>query len=105
MLGWRGRTDEVTKVRGMFIHPRQVDETVAKGGGAARAQAVVTRDGHDDVLTLRVELGPGKDAGAASAALTAAIRDVMKLRGKVEVVPAGTIPESAKKVDDQRKWD
>ena len=105
MLGWRGRADEVTKVRGMFIHPRQVDETAAKGGGAARAQAVVTREGHDDVLTLRVELAPGKDPAAAATTLTSAIREIMKLRGKVEVVPAGTIPENAKKVDDQRKWD
>jgi phenylacetate-CoA ligase len=105
MLGWRGRVDEVTKVRGMFIHPRQVDETAAKGGGATRAQAVVTREGHDDVLTLRVELAPGKDPAAAATSLTSAIREIMKLRGKVEVVPAGTIPENAKKVDDQRKWD
>src|SRR5438552_4015244 len=30
MLGWRGRADEVTKVRGMFIHPRQADEIVAR---------------------------------------------------------------------------
>jgi len=105
MLGWRGRADEMTKVRGMFILPRQVDETVAKGGGAARAQAVVTREGHDDVLTLRVELAPGKDPAAAAITLTSAIREIMKLRGKVEIVPAGTIPENAKKVDDQRKWD
>jgi len=29
MLGWRGRADEVTKVRGIFVHPRQVDEPPA----------------------------------------------------------------------------
>jgi phenylacetate-CoA ligase len=105
MLGWRGRADEVTKVRGMFIHPRQVDEVAARVAGVARAQAVVTRAGHEDVLTLRVELAAGADAGAVSGPLVAAIRDVMKLRGAVEVVPAGGLPESAKKIDDQRKWD
>lgn len=105
MLGWRGRVDEVTKVRGMFIHPRQVDETVARGGGAQRGQVLVTREGHEDVLTLRVELSPGADAEQAAAGLTAAVRDVMKLRGRVEVVPAGTIPDGAKRIDDQRKWD
>ena len=106
MLGWRGRADEVTKVRGMFIHPRQVDETVARAGiTASRAQAVVTRAGHEDELTLRVELPAGADTAAATAALAGATRDVMKLRVRVEVVPAGAIPEGAKKVDDQRKWD
>ena len=94
MLGWRGRADEVTKVRGMFIHPRQVDETVARAGiTASRAQAVVTRAGHEDELTLRVELPAGADTAAATAALTGATRDVMKLRVRVEVVPAGAIPK------------
>ncbi len=104
MLGWRGRADEVTKVRGMFIHPRQVDETVARGGGVGKCQVVVTREGHEDVLTLRVEQAAGADPGTAGK-LTEAIREVMKLRGKVEVVPPGTIPDGAKKIDDRRKWD
>lgn len=105
MLGWRGRSDEVTKVRGMFIHPRQADETAAKVKGVSRHQVVVTRKDHQDVLTFRVELGEGVEAGAVAPALEAAIRDVMKLRGTVEVVPRGTIPDNAKKIDDQRKWD
>jgi phenylacetate-CoA ligase len=105
MLGWRGRADEVTKVRGMFIHPRQVDEVVARVKGVERVQAVVGREGHNDTLTLRVQLAAGSDAAAASSTLEAAIRDVMKLRGAVAVVGAGTIPDNAKKISDERKWD
>jgi phenylacetate-CoA ligase len=105
MLGWRGRADEVTKVRGMFIHPRQVDEVAARAKGVARAQVVVGREGHNDVLTLRVEFQPGVDAAAATAGLETGIREVMKLRGAVSVVPPGTIPENAKKISDERKWD
>lgn len=105
MLGWRGRADEVTKVRGMFIHPRQADEVTAKVKGVSRHQVVVTRKDHQDVLTFRVELGEGVETGAVAPALEAAIRDVMKLRGTVEVVPKGTIPENAKKISDERKWD
>ena len=51
------------------------------------------------------ELGPGGEPEAVRPALEAAIRDVMKLRGEVDVVAAGTIPEGAKKIDDQRRWD
>jgi phenylacetate-CoA ligase len=105
MLGWRGRADEITKVRGMFIHPRQVDEVVARAGGVARAQAVVTREGHQDVLTLRLELAPGADPVPVTSAAEAAIRDVMKLRGSVEIVAPGAIAEGAKKITDQRRWD
>jgi phenylacetate-CoA ligase len=105
MLGWRGRADEVTKVRGMFIHPRQADEIVARVKGVERFQVVVGREGHNDTLTLRVQLGAGTDAAGISSALEAGIRDVMKLRGTVAVVAAGTIPENAKKIADERKWD
>ena len=33
------------------------------------------------------------------------IRDVMKLRGEVQVAPRGTILEGAKKIEDQRTWE
>lgn len=105
MLGWRGRADEVTKVRGIFVHPRQVDEIVARVKGVERFQVVVDREGHNDTLTLRVQLASGVDAASISPTLEAAIRDVMKLRGSVAVVPAGTIADNAKKVSDERKWD
>ena len=103
MLGWRGRADEVTKVRGMFIHPRQVDEVLARFPGVARGQVVVTREEHQDALTLTVELAAGADAAAAG--MVEAVRVVMKLRGEVRVVPPGTIPEGVKKIDDRRTWD
>ena len=105
MLGWRGRADEVTKVRGLFIHPRQVDEIAARVKGIERAQVVVGREGHHDTLTLRVQLAGGADAQTVRQTLEAAIRDVMKLRGTVEVVATGVIVENAKKISDERKWD
>jgi phenylacetate-CoA ligase len=104
MLGWRGRADEVTKVRGMFIHPRQADEIVARVKGVERYQVVVGREGHNDTLTLRVQLAGGTDAQAAKQTLETGIRDVMKLRGGVEVVAPGAIADNAKKISDERKW-
>ena len=104
MLGWRGRADEVTKVRGMFIHPPQVDEIIARVKGVERSQVVVGREGHNDTLTLRVQLAAGTEAQSARHTLEAAIRDVMKLRGVVDVVAGGVIPDNAKKISDERKW-
>jgi phenylacetate-CoA ligase len=105
MLGWRGRADEVTKVRGIFVHPRQADEIVARVKGVERFQVVVGREGHNDTLTLRVQLAAGTDAASITSTLETGIRDVMKLRGTVAVVAAGVIPDNAKKVSDERKWD
>ena len=105
MLGWRGRADEVTKVRGMFIHPRQVDEIVARVKGVDRSQVVVGREGHNDTLTLRVQLAAGVDPQTARPTLETAIREIMKLRGVVDVVGAGVISDNAKKISDERKWE
>src|SRR5437899_1824631 len=105
MLGWRGRADEVTKVRGLFIHPRQADEVVARASGIAKYQVVVGREGHQDSLLFRVELAADAKAEAVTPKLETAIRDVMKLRGSVQVVSAGSIPDGAKKISDERKWD
>jgi phenylacetate-CoA ligase len=105
MLGWRGRVDEVTKVRGMFIHPQQADEVVTRVAGVSRYQVVVSRQDHQDLLTFRVELARGADASEIAPRLESAIREIMKLRGQVEVVSGGTIPETAKKIVDERKWE
>jgi phenylacetate-CoA ligase len=77
---------------------------VARVPGIKRFQVVVGREGHQDTLTLRVELPGGVEPAAARATLESAVRDVMKLRGTVDVVPAGTIPEGAKKIADERTW-
>jgi phenylacetate-CoA ligase len=105
MLGWRGRADEVTKVRGMFIHPRQADEVAQRVKGVTRHQVMVGRAEHQDTLTFRVELASGVEARSVVSTLEGAIRDVMKLRGVVEVVSTGTIPETAKRITDTRTWD
>jgi phenylacetate-CoA ligase len=101
-----GRVDQATKVRGLFIHPVQVDEIVSRHPSVGRAQIVVTRKEDKDEMTLIVE---PKEAGTALESLKGeierSIREVMKLRGEVCFVPAGTLPEAAKKIEDKRTWD
>jgi phenylacetate-CoA ligase len=101
-----GRIDQMTKVRGLFIHPGQVDEIMSRHPLAAKGRVLVTRKDHKDQLTLQVQL---KEEAAASDTLREeverSIRDVMKLRGEVRWVPSGSIPEGSKKIDDQRTWE
>ncbi len=100
-----GRVDQVTKVKGMFIHPGQAQAVAGRFDQVRCFQVVVTRAKNQDVMTFHCELEPGTDIGQLEPALKAAIQDVLRLRGEVEFVAPGTIPEGAKVIDDRRVWD
>ena len=53
--GWMGRADQTTKVKGMFVHPRQVAEVVRRHPEVLKARLVVARDGEKDAMTLHCE--------------------------------------------------
>ena len=99
-----GRADDVTKVRGMFVHPGQIDEVMARFPEVKRYQAVVTRKGNDDDLLLRVETHAREAPFGMDAAILTALREGIKLRARLEYVPDGSIPDGAKKILDQRTW-
>jgi phenylacetate-CoA ligase len=101
-----GRVDQATKVRGLFVHPGQADEVVSKHSQIAKYQVVITRKEHKDEMTFRVELKEEiSQAEKLKEEIERSIRDVMKVRGDVQFVPKGSIPEGAKKIEDQRTWD
>ena len=101
-----GRVDQATKVRGLFIHPGQVDEVASRYPQIAKYQMVIQRKEDKDEMVFRIELkedilhtqGLEQEIGQS-------IRDVMKIRGDVQLVPKGTILEGAKKIEDQRTWE
>jgi phenylacetate-CoA ligase len=101
-----GRADQATKVRGLFVHPGQVSEVASKHSQIANYQMVISRKEHKDEMTFRVEL---KEEVIHTEKLREeverSIRDVIKMRGEVDFVPKGTIPEDAKKIEDQRTWE
>ena len=101
-----GRLDQVTKVKGMFIHPGNVDDVAAKFDEIETCQVVVTREGHVDQMTFNVVLAEGVSPSADLAGrIEAAIPESMRVRGKVAFIARGTLPEPFAKIDDQRKWD
>jgi phenylacetate-CoA ligase len=100
--GWMGRADQTTKVRGMFVHPHQVAE-VLRRHGLARGRLVVGNVEGEDRMTLRVErAGPG-DAGLASA-IAGTLRELVKVRGEVDFVAPGSLPNDGKVIEDSRKY-
>jgi len=100
-----GRVDQVTKVRGMFIHPSQVEEVVAAFPEIQAAQAVVEREGDRDKLTFWAVLNQRSSQEALLSSLQDRIRTVLKLRADVAFVQATDLREPEKRILDLRKWD
>lgn len=105
LAGLLGRVGDGVKVKGMFVRAGQIGEVLKRFPEVTRWQAVVTREDHHDHLTYQVELaGPAGDAVALTSKIAEALREEVKVRGEVKVVKPGTIPEGARRIDDQRVW-
>ena len=100
--GWMGRADQSTKVRAMFVTPAQVSDVTRRHPEVLRARLVVEGEAGNDRMTLKCE-ARDRPAGLAQA-IVASIRDVTKLRGEVELVPPGSLPNDGKVIEDQRKY-
>jgi phenylacetate-CoA ligase len=101
--GWMGRADQTVKVRGMFVHPGQIAEIARRHAKVGRARLVVTGEMANDCMLLRVEATEQPDGLAERIEQT--IREVTKLRGDVELVAPGTLPNDGKVIEDARKYE
>ena len=98
--GWMGRADQTTKVKGMFVRPEQIAEIGKRHPELGRLRLVVTREGEADAMTLRAEsAAPGEGLRAA---VTATLQGATKLKGAVDLVAPGTLPNDGKVIADER---
>ncbi|MHC0052356.1 phenylacetate--CoA ligase family protein [Actibacterium sp. D379-3] len=97
--GWMGRADQTTKIKGMFVRPEQVAAFVARHAEVARARVIATREGEMDVMTVQVETDASDPAPYA-----ASVSEVLKLKGRVEIMGRGSLPNDGKVIDDQRDY-
>jgi phenylacetate-CoA ligase len=97
--GWMGRADQTAKIKGMFVRPEQVAALVARHPEITRARVVVGRDGAQDSMRVLVEA-----ERADARAVAASVQAVLKLRGTVEVVAPGSLPNDGKVIDDTRDY-
>jgi phenylacetate-CoA ligase len=102
LKGWMGRADQTTKVRGMFVHPHQVAEILKRHPAVRKGRLIVDRDNDNDTMTLRCEID-GESKGL-DAAIADSMQAVTKMRGTVEFVSPGSLPNDGKVIDDVRKY-
>lgn len=102
--GWMGRADQTTKVKGMFVHPGQIAQVARRHPELLRVRLVVDNPGLSDRMTLMCEAAGGGSEALAEA-VAASIRELTKLRGEVAFLPAGSLANDGKVIDDLRKYD
>jgi phenylacetate-CoA ligase len=100
--GWMGRADQTTKVRGMFVHPGQVAQIAKRFPQVLRARLVVSGEMANDQMVLQVETS--ETAEGLARQLGDAIREVTKLRGDVQMVAPGALPNDGKVIEDARSY-
>jgi phenylacetate-CoA ligase len=112
LVGWLGRVGEAVKVRGMFLHPRQVTEVMDRVSGVAAYRFVIDRVDHRDVLRCEVVPGAAGDRSGEVAegeddALVSTVRQAVRsgLRFDVDVAVVPTLDGDAPPIIDLRTWD
>jgi phenylacetate-CoA ligase len=94
--GWMGRADQTTKIKGMFVHPAQINDVLRRHPEITRARLIVEKEGDLDSMTLLC-------VGQASVeAVAASLQTVTKLRGVIRLVGEDELPKDGKVIEDKR---
>ena len=101
--GWMGRADQTAKVRGMFIHPQQIDKVIKRHSEISRARLVIDWIDQADKITLKCEASNPPDG--LESAIAETFRSICKLRGDIELQDPGSLANDGKVIDDIRKYD
>ena len=106
LTGVLGRVGEEVKARGMFIHPRQLQQVVSRFESISQFQVVIDLHDNRDEITINIEL---KDESIDQKKLTDSLmkdfQNLCRVRlDKVEFMAKGTIPEGSKAILDKRVW-
>jgi len=98
IVGWRGRADQATKVKGMFIRPEQVSALVDRHPDIARARVEVSFDGSVEWIDVKLESSL-KDTKH----FEDLVREILKLKARISVFDEGDLPRDGILVSDLRE--
>ncbi|NDV20407.1 AMP-binding protein [Pseudodesulfovibrio sp. JC047] len=101
LTGWKGRVDDVTKVKGQFVYPEQASTVFARYPDVSGWQILVKNDKGRDFLVVAVETVTSLNTKK----FCTDFQSVMKLKPVVETCAPGTLPEDAPRLVDERTFD
>lgn len=96
--GWMGRADQAAKVKGMFVRPEQIAAIGRAIPGCHKLRLEIARAGEQDRMHLLVE---HEDSNVAEQ-LAGKLAEITRLKGSVEVVAPGSLPNDGKVIADLR---
>ncbi|GAA6209170.1 AMP-binding protein [Cognatishimia sp. WU-CL00825] len=98
--GWMGRADQTAKIKGMFVRPEQVAALVERHEDVAKARVIASREGEMDIMTVQLETDVSD-----SDLYRDSVVGLLKLKGRIELVAPGTLPNDGIVIEDKRKYD
>ena len=104
--GWMGRADQTTKVRGMFVQPSQVNKILENLYLNNKARLIVSRLNEKDELHIKMEadISDSTELSSIKIKISEQIKNIINLRGTVEIVPVNSLPNDGKVIDDTRDF-
>ena len=102
--GWMGRADQTAKVRGMFIHPEQVDQVVKRHPEIQKARLLIKWLDESDQMTLHCEVS-GTASDELKQAISVSLRDLCKIRGEVVLAEIGSLANDGVVISDERIYE
>ncbi|MDD9923559.1 MAG: phenylacetate--CoA ligase family protein [Boseongicola sp.] len=97
IAGWKGRADQATKVKGMFVRPEQVARLVERHPEIHKARVEVGHDGASDTLTVKLETDRTEKLTYSDS-----VKELLKLRADVELFEKGQLPRDGLVIADLR---
>ncbi|WP_131104630.1 phenylacetate--CoA ligase family protein [Ornithinimicrobium sufpigmenti] len=102
LRGVLGRVGQAVKVKGMFLHPRQVVAVMDGVPGVRDYRFVIDRVDHVDQLACHVVVDGSVASEELASSLTTRIRDGLRFRTDVQVVD--DLGEGEGSIVDRRDW-
>ena len=82
------------------LPPEQVAALVEKHDEIVKARVIAARDGEMDTMTVQIEANAGDEVTFGKSVI-----EVLKLKGRIEVVTPGALPKDGLVIEDQRSYD
>jgi phenylacetate-CoA ligase len=100
-----GRSDQSVRVKGIFLHPWELDEMARKIPELGHYQLVITKEGNIDKLIFRAEWKEKTPEKQKSALIKLEnyIKEDLRLKAKVELVSGDFFLKKYKVIDDRRE--
>lgn len=104
VVGVVGRVGDGVKVRGMFVHLQQLVGVMERFPQISWFQALVTREGNRDLLTIYVEPTGGTTDDNLTDALIFRLKDMIRVTPEIKWVERGSLDRKQPRLVDQREW-